>query len=421
MKSITDYLATEFTNPIKDPLWGHIYLSSGMKEIINSQPFLRLSRIRQLGPAFLIYPGATHTRFNHSLGVFHLAYRMMLSLTLSSNRPSLTLTGVISFLTAALLHDLGHFPYAHSLKELPLKDHEALSAEIILNSELKSIIDNKVDGSAELTAAIIDEKSNFSNDSEVKFYRSLLSGVLDPDKLDYLNRDAFFCGVPYGSQDTDEVLRRMIPSENGVIMPEVAISSIENILFSKYMMYRSVYWHPKVRVATAVNKKCCYLALERGLLKPEQLYGMDDEAFRREISALPGSLDLLFSNADNPYLYKTVVELDFNGSNNKHSALTNLEVRTLKERETAEAISKITGNKIREEEVIIDIPENVSFEIDLPIEKNNMVIPFIDSGTLFSRKVVDGFTSALRKIRVFLPGNRCKNLRSEEILNIIDL
>ena len=110
-----------YTEPIRDVLWGHIYLTPALAALTGSPPFMRLHRIMQLGPALRVYPGATHTRASHSIGVYHLARRLLSHLAEEGADKWLSPEGVKSFLCAALLHDLGHFPYTHSLKELPLE------------------------------------------------------------------------------------------------------------------------------------------------------------------------------------------------------------------------------------------------------------------------------------------------------------
>src|SRR5512138_464617 len=122
------FLASDFSEPVRDPLWGNIFLSPSLERIAASPPFAKLGRIKQLGPAFLVYPGATHTRRAHSIGVFHMARRLAWALAARGQLDFCTLEGLQSYLVAALCHDLGHFPFAHSLKELPLAEHETLTA-----------------------------------------------------------------------------------------------------------------------------------------------------------------------------------------------------------------------------------------------------------------------------------------------------
>jgi HD superfamily phosphohydrolase len=261
--AIISAIEKDFVHPVRDPLWKHIYLSRPLEKIIRTAPFLRLGSIKQLGPAALVYPGATHTRQNHSLGVYHLAKRIITHLLKQEGCPDLTLEGVKAFLTASLLHDLGHFPYAHVLEDdLALTDHEALSGQYILGSEIQKIIQNDLGSDPLLTAAIIDQDLDYPHSpGELKFFRKLLSGVLDPDKLDYLNRDAYFCGIPYGVQDIDFVISQIQPhKENGMAIGPKGVMAVENILFSKYLMYKSVYWHKGVRTTSSIVKKGPHLS-----------------------------------------------------------------------------------------------------------------------------------------------------------------
>ena len=114
----------------------------------------------------------------------------------------------------------------------------------------------------EFVAGIVDKNIKTDN-KEILFYRQLLSGVLDPDKLDYLNRDAFYCGVPYGIQDTEFTLAALEPDlQKGITINSKSIVAVENLLFSKYLMYRTVYWHKTVRIVTAMMKKTLFSALK---------------------------------------------------------------------------------------------------------------------------------------------------------------
>ena len=238
-QTIIRHINEDYTVPVRDPLWKHIYLTPGLRELMNDPEFQKLGRIRQLGPAALVYPGATHTRLNHSLGVFFLARRILKTPLYSADCPLITLEGARAFLAASMLHDIGHFPHAHSFKELPLKDHEVLSGELIRESGIRHIIKEKIGSDPDLTAAIIDSSIPDRGNDELVFFRNILSGVLDPDKLDYLNRDAYFCGVPYGIQDIDFVISQIRPTSSGIGLTSKGVTAIENILFSKYLMYKN--------------------------------------------------------------------------------------------------------------------------------------------------------------------------------------
>lgn len=391
---------SRFSIAIRDPVWKNIWLTPELRDITFSKPFLRLYRIKQLGPTEYVYPGATHTRASHSFGVYHLALKMLRVLLSRGADQWVTETGCYSFLTAALLHDLGHFPFTHSLKDLPLEDHEILTARLIDEEPLNSLV-RMAGADPGMTACIIDKQRPFtnSNETETHFFRNILSGVLDPDKLDYLNRDAFYCGVPYGIQDTDYILSRIQPDrKHGIIIDTKAIMSIESILFSKYLMYKSVYWHKQVRIATAMMKKTLYTALDRRLIKPETLYGLDDS----EIYTLIDSLDIpekeLAASIRSHAFYHIVAEYPFNPQDLQMVALETIDKRIVAENHLAEFLSSLTGFPIPFSHVLIDIPERINFESDLIISDENRI--FSDSSTVFSGNVVSRFSGSLRKVRI---------------------
>ncbi len=382
---------------IRDPLWKHIYLPEGLAAALTSPDFVRLNRIRQLGPTELVYPGAVHTRAGHSLGVYEIARRILEQLE-RRGADWITATGRASWHAAALFHDIGHFPYTHSLKELPLEEHEVLSGRIVLGEEISRCI-AKAGGDPQQVAAIIDTTIP-TQDTETLFYRRLLSGVLDPDKLDYLNRDAYYCGVPYGIQDTEFTLDQLQPhKERGIMLDSAAILSVENLLFSKYLMYRSVYWHKQVRIATAMMKKALYAALSKALVAPEELYQQDDSGIHhllQRISCAAGESGfpeiVLARGVAERQLYKVVAEIKFDSENPFHRRLESLQGRHRAEEELAESLAVPAAH------LLIDIPERISFESDLWICDEGL--PFSRSSTVFSVQTVASFTGSLRKIRV---------------------
>lgn len=412
---IFSYLVHEFTEPIRDPLWQNIYLEAGFKRLISLEPFQKLGRIKQLGPAFHVYPGAVHTRLNHSLGVFHLSRKLLLSLLDQAEELPVTLEGVKAFLAAALLHDLGHFPYAHSFKELPLKDHEELTAEQVLSDPIASALKEWIGADPQMVAEIVDENLTPSDETEVPLYRRFLSGVLDPDKLDYLNRDAYFCGVPYGIQDSEFILHKIrLHSDRGIAIESDGITAVENLLFSKYLMYRTVYWHRVVRIATAMIKQAVFLGMQAGKIIPSQLYWLDDEEFYRRFSAEDFAPLALIPQVMHRNFFKTAYETPFQETNPAHLKLTELEERFSQQERMASFFSSQVKRTIHPHEVIIDIPEPISFEIDLPIIQNGSYVPFVESGSVFSGPVIGGFTGALRKVRLYLPDDIAKQVREPE-------
>jgi len=411
------HLDREYTQPVRDPLWGHIYLSDGLVSILDSIEFQQLSKIKQLGPAHLVYPGATHTRLAHSLGVYHIAYRMIRALLTYGSAPPIGREGVTAYLCAALLHDLGHFPFTHSLKELPLAEHEALAAAMVQDGDLARRIREDVGADPAMVARIIDEGMDDGGSSEIRLFRRLLSGSLDPDKLDYLNRDAYFCGVPYGTQDIDFAISRLRPNgESGIALDISGISAVENILFSKYLMYRAVYWHRNVRVATAMIKEGLYRGLTEGLISEKDLYGLTDESFFAGFSARTEAPFELIRRVYDRQLYVSVEDLAFDESDATHQRLQQLEHRSRVEERLRELVSDSLGRTVDTLEVLVDIPESVSFEVNFPVLDGDRVIDYPEAGTVFTPHVIEDFTRTLRRIRLILEPRIAAELRDPRLL-----
>ncbi|GHT51064.1 phosphohydrolase [Spirochaetia bacterium] len=396
---IENALHVGFSEPIRDAIWGHVYLTPELKAITRCVPFMRMHRIAQLGPAGLVYPGATHTRAAHSIGVYHITRRLLNKLSKCNVSDYITFTGVRSMLCAALLHDVGHFPYAHSLKQLPLQEHESLSADIIRTGEMRALIEN-AGGDADMAADIVDCSVSTSL-PEVLFYRKLLSGCLDPDKLDYLNRDAHYCGVPYGVQDLDFVLSMLRPNpQRGVDIEAQGITGVESLLFAKYLMYRSVYWHPVVRSADAMIKKALFAGLKDKIIDANELYRLDDA----------GLFALLQERSDDYPLFKLgnkvkCAELYVKINELTHEYVEKLNLSSMQaiseeENSLSQIYSGLTGTKISSDQVIIDVPDPISFETNLFVLGEDCF--FDASSSVFTKKTVSSFKNTLRKVRVFV-------------------
>jgi len=401
--SINTVLSEGFSCPVRDVLWGHVYLTPELTELIESAPFMRLYRILQLGPVHRVYPGATHTRAGHSIGVYHLGRRLLQNLTERGMADKISREGAMSFLCACLLHDLGHFPYTHSLKELSLRSHESLTGEIILTEPVKSLV-GSCGADPFLTAAIVDKELSVDGsgacggacDCELLFYRKLLSGSLDPDKLDYLNRDARYCGVPYGAQDVDFILSRLYPDqERGVDIDSRLIPNVEAVLFSKYLMYRTVYWHRHVRSATSMIKKALLFCLESGEITGGELYNLDDQSL---FTLLKGkSQGFLVEAVWNGKLYSTVAEIPFIEAD--HACLKEIGRRSFFEELLAGEFRR-AGVPLGLGDLIIDVPEPISFETGLYVldEKRS----FAESSSAFKPELLNSFVKTLYTIRIFI-------------------
>jgi hypothetical protein len=231
------------TRTYYDPLHQSITLNSSIPEekmvmeLIDSSPFQRLRRIKQLGPAHLTFHGAESSRFTHSLGVFHIARRAINHLSELDSRlkeHKFILYG------AALLHDVGHGPLSHTSEEIFKIKHELWTAKLInSNQELARILNKYGKGNAKIVSDLIQSRI-----SPEKSIISLISSQLDCDRLDYLMRDSYTTGARYGQLDIDRIISAMILAPDGdlAIHPK-GLMAVEHYLVIRNLMYRSVYNH----------------------------------------------------------------------------------------------------------------------------------------------------------------------------------
>ena len=275
---------------IRDPLWNNIRLDAVALRLIDTGAFQRLRYVRQLGWAYLVYPGATHSRFEHALGTQHLARR---ALALLEERGELPVGSdeCAIIRAAALLHDVGHYPFSHALEEIGALRHEEVARPLLTTGDLAAALREELGPDApERIHALV----RGSSESPLQ---GLISGSLDLDKIEYLKRDAFMCGVPYGEIDVDRLLNSLVVVDEpegrrprlGVL--EKGLSALESLLFAKYQMYRNVYWHHAVRSATVMYKRLVDDAIVAGSLDAPALASFTDEGLLHRIGeAAPSPL-----------------------------------------------------------------------------------------------------------------------------------
>ena len=266
---------------VRDPLYGLVEYNDLEEKLINTRLFQRLRRIKQLGLATLVYPGASHTRFEHSIGVMHLAGEIALKLNLSkSSREIIRLAG--------LLHDVGHGPFSHVSEQVMEKyiDQKMLDKYLASNAhEFMGIylLDNceeirKILGNRKLEKVVELLQTN-----KKTIEKSIISGPLDADKIDYLIRDSYFAGVKYGIFDHHKLIEtltetRVSREEWEIGIKEEGLYAVEQYLLAKYNMHTQVYQHRIRRIVDAMLVKGIEFAIEEGIDEIERVYKFEDSS-----------------------------------------------------------------------------------------------------------------------------------------------
>ncbi|MDQ7037685.1 MAG: HD domain-containing protein [Aquificota bacterium] len=238
-------LLTEVVKEFSDPLYGFVRVSSGELKLIDTLIFQRLRHIKQLGTAYLVFPSAQHSRFEHAIGVLHLTDLLLSRTRAGSDRRIRDMVRV-----AGLLHDLGHPPFSHTTEVLipDERGHEELTGRIILETEIYDILRKDLKFSHEEVESVVRITTGNPDGEEEKFLSSLITGQFGSDRMDYLRRDAFFCGVSYGIFDYQRLLSTVEEVEGKLVVHISGLRALENFLIGRYFMYVQVYFHKVVRI-----------------------------------------------------------------------------------------------------------------------------------------------------------------------------
>ena len=254
MSYATQKLAEE--KVFKDPVHRYIHVRDQVIwDLIGAREFQRLRRIKQLGTTYLVFHGAEHSRFNHSLGVYEVVRRIIDDIF--KGRPEWDESERLLVLCAALLHDLGHGPFSHAFEHVFDLDHEKYTQAILLGDTEVNAILKQVDPEFPQHVSDVIAKT-YSN----KLAVSLISSQIDADRMDYLQRDAYFTGVSYGHFDMERILRVMRPREDQVVIKKSGMHAVEDYIMSRYQMYWQVYFHPVSRSAEVILTKALHRAKE---------------------------------------------------------------------------------------------------------------------------------------------------------------
>jgi hypothetical protein len=297
--------ATQF-EIIRDPLWNNIRVDPFAMRLVDTRAMQRLRYVRQLGLTYLVYPGATHSRFEHALGTYHLARRTLALLGERDHFAGWRSDEEAIVRAAALLHDIGHYPFSHALEEIGAVHHEIVARPLVTEGEIAALLRSELGWAA--PQRIID----LITGSSASPLQGLISGSLDLDKIEYLKRDALMCGVPYGEIDVDRLTHSMVllddpdTGRRTVAVVEKGLAALESLLFAKYQMYRNVYWHHAVRSATAMYKRVVGDALRSGALSDASIVGFTDEGLLDHLAPTPHAP--LVSALRERRLYKRALE-----------------------------------------------------------------------------------------------------------------
>ncbi|MEO7104400.1 MAG: HD domain-containing protein [Gemmatimonadaceae bacterium] len=384
---------------IRDPIWNNIRVDTLALELVDTPVFQRLRYVRQLGLTHLVYPGATHTRFQHALGAYHLC-RIAIALLRERGIADVSDEECVITTTAALLHDVGHYPFSHALEEIGAKNHEEVATTLITEGPVASILRKRLGENApERITALIRGTADTP-------LQGLVAGSLDLDKIEYLKRDAHMCGVAYGEIDVDRLINSMVLVASPVTglrtvgVAEKGLSALESLLFAKYQMYRNVYWHHAVRSATAMYKRIVEDACLSGLIAQEQLADFTDEGllyFLHDRSPSP-LLDALRLR----HLYKRAVDWPASELDDDFGEwIANDRRRT---RAAEDSLAASLG--LKSGELLLDYPEKTPMlGVDIPVLRRDGTVELLTdralSGTINLPRLSDELYRSARWLRMF--------------------
>ena len=300
---------------IHDPVHGGIRLGGLVLDLVDTPEVQRLRSIRQLGLANLVFPGANHTRFEHTLGVAYLVERLGRELKLSKRELNL-------LLAAAVLHDIGHAPYSHTLEYLMTdylkKDHMELTGDIILGKtsiygedELEKFsmlhVPSVVDVLAKYRIPPNEVAQLLLGKHRKPYLGQIIHGEIDVDQLDYLLRDAHFTGVALGMVDTDRLLQTLTVYNGRLAIASKGIEAVEGLLTARALMYTSVYYHHTVRIAELMLANAVEFAIEQGgeRINKDNFYRLTDSELLERLNEIRGYPHEIVTRLRYRQLFKT--------------------------------------------------------------------------------------------------------------------
>jgi HD superfamily phosphohydrolase len=373
---------------IRDALYDRIPLAAQELAILNTGAFLRLDRIQQLGFVSRIWPGAKHTRYEHSLGVYHLTRLAVAHLRRVAPAEWCSDEDVRTICAAALLHDIGHYPFSHAIEELgpPILSHETVGRAVIEGEEISPILRHQWGVDPSRVAAIVAPGGRPLHPTD-SVLRGILSGALDMDKLDYLPRDARNCTVPYGGVDTSRLIDALsladVPPDNTlrVVIGRKGISPLHSLINARQEMFDNVYWHHTNRACMAMLLRAVQEALLAGVIGPATLTDHDDASLLALLASpeMPDETRRLTAALAGRRVHKRAVEISARAFE-LYARLGNLFFDPLARREVevqlTAGLAEITGEPVPTDAVLVDIPKPERWRTDVWVQFDDPPVGF---------------------------------------------
>lgn len=379
---------------VRDPIHGDIKFEGIFLEFLESPEIQRLHSIRQLGFAHMVFPGANHTRLEHSIGTFKMAEMAGEILSLKEEER-------LILSSAAMLHDVGHGPFSHTLESILRErfkvDHVDLTEKILLGKEEIFEEDEKKYVNAPSVVEVI-EKHGLNPMEIVKIIRGkhekrylsqLLNSPIDVDQLDYLVRDGYYTGVAYGHIDVERFLNMLRVVNGDLAISRKGVSVVENILMARCLMFSSVYFHKTVRIAELMISKAIELANEE---HPFKFYKCTDDEILSILRNSGGFQKEIAIRLKYRRLFKQAYSLPASYEEGNIGRLEDPAYRSKKEREFEEVLG------IPEGYVIIDVPKRELFLSEPRIDK--VSIPVLDTKGVERMENISPVVNAIKSRRI---------------------
>lgn len=363
-------MARSHWGEIKDPVHGYVYITEEEKEIIDSFPVQRLRRLRQLAGAEYVYPGANHTRFEHSVGVMYLAGRVTENPNISEH---LSHEEAQMVKIAALLHDVGHGPFSHVFEHLLIKEldktHEDITSWIIQKGELKDMLCKagyKPEDVGRLAVGTLHKPKK-------TFLDQIISSAVDVDKLDFIVRDTHHTGAEYGYIDVFRLIHALDILNGNLAVDLGALSALESLIIARIESFKSIYFHrvgraAQIMLAIAMEKANEELGLTQ-FKTPEEYLAMDDYTVWTMLRNCKKSSDII-GDLERRRLLKCAYERTFY---EKDTMVSNIFSRETYRNQLQTDIAKEAH--VETEAVIIDVPTVPSVPYHHSVLMESMEIP----------------------------------------------